>query len=68
MEAITDNYEFGAAEVLAVQAGVDMILEPENLACAVEALEQAVADGTLTEERIDTSVRRILIVKRKNNI
>lgn len=68
MEAITDYYESGAAEVLAVQAGVDMILEPENLACAVETLEQAVADGTLTEERIDASVRRILIVKRKNNI
>lgn len=42
-----------------------MILEPENLARAVEALEQAVADGTLTEERIDASVRRILIVKTK---
>ncbi|MCC8129010.1 MAG: hypothetical protein LIO51_03620 [Clostridiales bacterium] len=63
MEAITDQYGSGEAAVLAVQAGVDLLLMPEDLSAAVSALEGAVGDGTLTESRIDESVLRILTVK-----
>lgn len=63
MEAITDQYGSGEAAVLAVQAGVDLLLMPEDLSAAVSALENAVADGTVSESRIDESVLRILIVK-----
>lgn len=63
MEAITDQYGSGEAAVLAVQAGVDLLLMPEDLSAAVSALEDAVADGTVSESRIDESVLRILTVK-----
>lgn len=63
MEAITDQYGSGEAAVLAVQAGVDLLLMPEDLSTAVSALENAVADGTVSESRIDESVLRILTVK-----
>ncbi|MCD8383984.1 MAG: glycoside hydrolase family 3 protein [Clostridiales bacterium] len=63
MEAVTDQYGSGEAAVLAVQAGVDLLLMPEDLSAAVSALESAVDNGTLTESRIDESVLRILSVK-----
>ena len=49
----------------AVQAGVDMLLCPPSIDDAYEALSQAVADGELTEARIDESVMRILTAKLK---
>ncbi len=68
MEAITDNYSAGEAAVMTVKAGVDMVLEPENLKSAVEGLEEAVASGEINEERIDESVRKILVLKVKNGL
>ncbi len=68
MEAITDNYSAGEAAVMTVKAGVDMVLEPENLKSAVEGLEEAVASGEISEERIDESVRKILVLKVKNGL
>lgn len=63
MGAITDYYESGEAAVLALQAGVDMILMPQDLQAAFDGVKTAVEDGTLTEARIDQSVTRILAVK-----
>ena len=63
MGAITDNYSNGDAAVKAVQAGVDMLLCPPSIDDACEALSQAVADGEITEERIDESIMRILTAK-----
>ncbi len=63
MGAITDNYTNGEAAVMAVQAGVDMLLCPLSIEDAYNALTEAVADGTITEERIDESVTRILTAK-----
>ena len=63
MGAITEEYTSGEAAVKAVQAGVDIVLMPENFQEAYQGVLDAVADGTLTEERIDESVTRILTVK-----
>lgn len=63
MGAITDYYTSGEAAVLALQAGVDMILMPQDLEAAYQAVLDALKDGTLTEARIDESVTRILTVK-----
>lgn len=65
MGAITEHYSNGDAAVKAVQAGVDMLLCPPSIDDAYEALSQAVADGELTEARIDESVMRILTAKLK---
>ncbi|MBR4132633.1 MAG: glycoside hydrolase family 3 protein [Oscillospiraceae bacterium] len=61
--AITDHYSAGDAALNAITAGADMILCPEDLDDAVEALLKAVENGKLTQERIDESVTRILNAK-----
>ena len=63
MRAITEHYDPDVAAVMAVQAGVDMILMPKELQKAFEGIKNAVADDTITEERIDDSVLRILMTK-----
>lgn len=63
MGAVTEMYESGELAVKIVDAGADMLLMPQDMKSAVEALEKAVEDGTITEERINESVRRILILK-----
>lgn len=65
MEAISGSYTSGEAALMAVEAGMDMLLDPVSLEDAVSALETAVESGGLTEERIDESVRRILTAKEK---
>ena len=66
--AITDNYNSAEAAVAAIQAGADILLAPENYQEAYEGVLQAVADGTITPERIHDSVYRIYCVKYKNVI
>lgn len=63
MGAIRQQYSSGEASVLAIQAGVDLILMPADFHSAFEGVLDALEAGTLTEERIDESVRRILRVK-----
>lgn len=62
-KAITDHYTSGEAAVMALQAGADMIMKPANFAEAYAAVISAVAEGTLTEERIDESLARIFAIK-----
>ena len=63
MGAITSYYSSADAAVLALQAGVDMILMPADLQAAFDGVKAAVESGTLTQQRIDESVLRILTVK-----
>ena len=63
MGAITGTYTADQAAVMAVNAGVDMILMPQDYETAYNGLLQAVQDGTISEERIDESVERIVKVK-----
>ena len=46
-----------------IAAGADIILMPENFEQAYQGILNAVQDGTLTVERIDESVYRILHYK-----
>ena len=64
MGAIANSYTDSEAAVMAVQAGNDILLTPDNLVEAVSGIEQAVNDGTITEERINESVKRILALKK----
>jgi beta-N-acetylhexosaminidase len=65
MKAITDNYPNGGAAVQAVKAGADVALLPPDPKAALDALENAVKTGELTEERINQSVRRLLRAKHR---
>ena len=68
MGAITQAYPSGEAAVAALQAGCDMILMPEDLPEAFEAVLAALEDGTLSEEWLNETVRRILEFKELHGI
>ena len=53
----------GGAAVRAVAAGADVVLLPADTRVAIQSLVRAVAEGQLTEERLEDSVRRILEAK-----
>ncbi|MCB0039785.1 MAG: glycoside hydrolase family 3 [Caldilinea sp.] len=72
MDAIADNYGFAEAVVGTVAAGVDVVVvgnnlayEPDVAARIIDLLAAAVADGRLSEARIDESYRRIMALKAK---
>lgn len=62
MQALA-QYTDGEKAVLALAAGNDMLLEISDVPGAVAAVEQALADGTLTQAALDESVLRILQLK-----
>ena len=67
MGAITGQYTADQAAVMAVEAGVDMILMPQDYETAYNGLLAAVNSGAISQERIDESVARIVSVKLQMN-
>ncbi|MBQ9211718.1 MAG: glycoside hydrolase [Clostridia bacterium] len=63
MGAIHEHYSSAEASVAALQAGADILLMPYNYYEAFDGVMQAVAEGVLSEERIDESVYRVLKLK-----
>lgn len=63
MEAVAGFYNSDKAAVLAVTAGADMILMPADYNTAYTGILNAVNDGTITEERVNESVTRIVKAK-----
>lgn len=64
--SIKGNYSSAEAAVAAIQAGADIILEPENYKEAYEGVLKAIEDGSISQERIRESMYRIFRVKYKN--
>ncbi len=62
MGAVSD-YERGELAVLAIEAGIDILLVPPDLIAAHDALTAAVESGRISAERLDASVERILRAK-----
>ena len=65
MGAIMKQYTNTEAAIGSIQAGADIVLVPKNFVEAFDAVVAAVNRGTISEERINQSVRRIL--KFRNN-
>lgn len=63
MDAVTQHYTPGEVALRAIEAGVDVLLAPNNLSEAADALLSAVENGTIPESRIDESVLRVLRLK-----
>src|SRR5271167_4158242 len=63
MGGITTRFAPGEAAIRAVLAGADALLMPPVPDAAFEALQQAVKSGRISRERLDASVRRILLAK-----
>lgn len=66
MEAIHNYYTYGDAAARAVEAGDDMLMgasSPNSVAAMIDGIKQAMSSGAISEQRIDDSVRRILMFK-----
>lgn len=77
MQAITDHFGETEAIIMALNAGVDLMCNPttlreemdrEKLTAIYDAIEDAVESGTLSMERIDEAVYRVLLLKQKYGI
>ncbi|MBJ6362068.1 beta-N-acetylhexosaminidase [Paenibacillus sp. GCM10012307] len=71
MGGITKHYGLAEAAVRSIQAGSDILLighDYKQQKAVLQALLKSVADKTLTEERIDQSVYRILKLKSKYHL
>ncbi|MGW8952622.1 glycoside hydrolase family 3 protein [Streptomyces sp. NPDC055709] len=65
MAGVREKYGDDRVPVLALKAGCDQLLNPPSLSIAWNAVLQAVRNGELTEERIEESILRILLLKSK---
>lgn len=71
MNAIAEHYGTVEASVLAIEAGADIVLishRADRQLAALEAILHAVAEGRISEARIDDSVRRLLALKVKRGV
>lgn len=66
MQAITDKYGDAKAAETAFIAGADILLMPKDYYAAFDGIIESVNAGTITEDRINESVKRILMMKRSN--
>ena len=63
MGAITQKYSSSEACVKAFAAGVDLLLMPADFQEAADGMMQAVQDGSISEDRLDESLLRIVYAK-----
>lgn len=63
MGAVANRYNSSEAAIMAVEAGIDMILMPYDFHSAYQGLVNAVKAGRISEDRINQSVERILVLK-----
>ena len=68
MKAITEYYGADEAAIMALRAGADMILMPEDFELAFEGVITAVQDGTISEERINDSLTRVYRIKYADSV
>ncbi len=66
MEGITAYYTEDQAAAVAVEAGSDLLMgasTPADVASMIQGIKQAIDSGTISQQRIDDSVRRVLMLK-----
>ena len=68
MGAITEYYGADEAAIRALKAGADMVLMPENFETAYEGVIAAVKDGTISEDRINNSLKRVFRIKYADSV
>ena len=68
MKAITNNYESGIVELLALKAGNDVLVFSEDLPKATEIIKKAIKDNELDEKEIELKVKKILRTKYQMNL
>ncbi len=66
--AVTKKYTPAEAAVAAIEAGADVLYRPSDYEAAYEGVIQAIAEGTISKERIYESLVRIYRVKYQNTV
>jgi len=68
MQGVTKFFKPGEIEVKALLAGNDILLLPQNIAVAVNAIRQAVDSCLIPDTLIDTECRKILQLKYRSGL
>src|SRR5690625_5285375 len=63
MDAVAGKWPNGVTEVKAFEAGNDILLLPNDLPLAFNMLKEAISEGTISEQRLKESVKKILRYK-----
>lgn len=65
MGAVTASYSSEQAAVAAIGAGADMVLMPQDFKAAYQGVLDALANGTLSEERINDAAAHVVKLKQQ---
>jgi len=65
MKAVSESYTSKDASLKVLEAGADLILRPIDFYSAYEGIVEEARAGSLSEDRINESLRRILKLKRQ---
>jgi beta-N-acetylhexosaminidase len=66
MDALTAYATMSQAAVLSIEAGSDLLMgasSPDDVASMFQSIKQAMSSGAITQQRINESVHRILMMK-----
>lgn len=65
MKALTNNYTESEIFALGINATIDIFLMPSKISESISIIENLVQEQKVSEETINNSVKRILLLKRK---
>lgn len=63
MKGVKKHFPNGEADVMAIQAGHDLLEVSENSARAIDLVEKAIKSGRIKQSDVDASVKRVLASK-----
>ncbi|MFK7809320.1 MAG: glycoside hydrolase family 3 N-terminal domain-containing protein [Saprospiraceae bacterium] len=63
MKGVTKHHKIGEVEAKALVAGNDILLLPQDVGAAVEAIQRFVAEGKLKQSQLDNSIKKVLRAK-----
>lgn len=63
MKGLSANYGKGVADVMALKAGVDVLLMPGDFALGMQKVKEALVSGELNQADLDEKCRRVLRAK-----
>ncbi len=63
MQAVAKNFKSGEVEAEAFLAGNDMLTLPNDMGAAIRSLKEYLQDGRIPENRLEESVKKILVSK-----
>ncbi len=63
MKGVSDYFEPGELELMALKAGNDILLLPENIPLAIKTIKEAIENGELSRDYVNNKCRKVLFYK-----